>query len=139
VCAGPDEESFRRADVVFVGKLLASDEKNKTAFEVQQVIKGAASGTLKVDTSQICEYDIFLGEQGNTYVVYAQKHQGMLSLKACGGTRQIEDSKVPVVATCNYVDERRPSLRENMIVTAICVSLSLSLGYLVNIVRKRFR
>jgi hypothetical protein len=133
-----DEESLRRAYVVFVGKLLDRADQNEEVFEVQQVIKGAVSGRREVDTSQICDFDIFLGGQGSTYIVYAQKHLGMLSLASCSGTRQIEASKIQAVAACsNY--ERQPSLRETTIVTAICVSLSLSLGYLVNTVRKRYR
>jgi hypothetical protein len=139
MCAGPrEEESFKGADVVFIGKLAGSAGQQKEVFEVQQVLKGAGTGKLEVDTSQICDFHIFLGGQGTTYLVYAQKDRGKLSLKSCGGTRPVEEAKIPVANFCHDYG-RQLSLREKASITTVCVLLSLSLGFLVTTLRKRFR
>jgi hypothetical protein len=139
-CVAPDaDDSLSRSDVAFFGTLVevAHPNPSKINFEVHNSLKGTAFGRIEVDTSHACDSDMFLMGTGRTYLVYAKKTQGKLILPSCSGTRQF--AEIFTVSNCTGLYPHRRSFLETAAITAICVSLSLSVGCLVTYLRKRKR
>jgi hypothetical protein len=127
--------NFEQADVVFTGRVVnvyRSYPSEKTLFDVTESAKGSAHSQIEIDGS-LCDVHLI---PGMNYVVYAEELEGRLWALSCGGTRELDVPVNTLEIGCD-VTELRPSFAETAIVTAICVSLSLSIGYLVSSLRKR--
>ena len=90
----PEQESFRRADVVFEGKVVRVDDAHRPAvftFAVQKVLKGSAVDEISITgTGTNCD-DYF--RLNVTYRVYARHFENKLVTGQCSGNRVLNPPK----------------------------------------------
>jgi hypothetical protein len=89
----PPVEAMGQADAVFTGRVLSAVPIESTngyvyTMRVHAVWKGAAIVEVRVETDEPAMCGVWL-QPGETYLVYAGEHQGMLSTGNCTRTREI--------------------------------------------------
>jgi hypothetical protein len=132
------EESFKSADVVFVGRLLGETSPRKKLFEVEQIVKGSGPAKLEVDIS--CYIDTFLFADNHRFLMYAKKQGSELVIVGCPSGPFDVKGEITTELLSDSVSSNpvnKVSMWEIATITAVFVSISLSVGYLVETVRKR--
>lgn len=92
-------QTFWQADAVFAGEVLSIDplpegadpgfSRKRVRFRVQQTWRGEVEGEVEIRTGAgggDCGYRF---EKGETYLVYAQEHGGLLSTSICSRTKKL--------------------------------------------------
>jgi hypothetical protein len=132
------EESFRRAETVFMGKVVRIEPtglRQKVTLEVKRVLKGESTNyvSLYQGRPSSCDYQFV---QGGRYLVYANAYDGELSASICSSTTvfNYRGCGSGRLRTRNYMylgglSPSRFSYGEMALITAFCVSVSLSVGF----------
>lgn len=101
-CVGglPICQTFWQADAVFAGRVLSIEpitesarnplfSRKRVRFQVREAWRGGVQGVVEIRTGAgggDCGYQF---ERGETYIVYARAHDGMLSTSICARTRKL--------------------------------------------------
>ena len=141
VCFGCDcldlspPESFRAADLVFVGSAAAvtdSGSDRNVTFRVEQVLKGTPTGPVVI-TSHMSDCDRSF-QTGNAYVVYARQSGAQLIAPTCLSTHVLPGlvAQQPII---RYTSSPRYGYRAT--VAGVILLLALAVGYIVGRASKR--
>ncbi|HKZ01448.1 MAG TPA: hypothetical protein VJ180_04370 [Pyrinomonadaceae bacterium] len=132
VCFGCDcndlspPESFKAADLVFVGNVLTSNSSAAEAtstFRVEQVLKGTQTGQAVI-TSHMTNCD-FSFQTGSTYIVYARQSDGKFFASTCMSTKVVAAQQTFI----HYTSSPRWGYRA--VVGGIVLLLALAVGNIV--------
>ncbi len=125
-------ESFKAADLVFVGNVVASDPAaqvnttfRNTTLRVEQVLKGTANDQVVITGMSNCDFPF---QTGHSYIVYARQSDGKFFAGICMSTKAIRGgpSEQPLI---HYASPPRYGYR--VIVTGVLLLLALAVGYIV--------
>jgi hypothetical protein len=108
------EESFEKADTVFLGKVVGAENAGPYTyykFEVQRTIKGDQSHWVIKSRNTDCDYEFYAGA---TYLVYAHNYQGSLFAPSCSSTIMVAAAPGP-----NTRYRPAPDHRQRNVVVAI--------------------
>jgi len=138
---GSPEQSFKRADTVFVGTVASVYIDGTTAhyaLEVKKSLKGPRSETIVVlNGLSNCSFTFF---RDHTYLVYAETHDDAASVGSCSGTQDITAEQVAHPISFGFRADSVSEMRSHYWyigwITVSCVLLSLSVGLFVTAVRK---
>ena len=128
-------ESFKAADLVFVGSVVSSDQSagyENSKFRVEQILKGSNREEVVI-AGQMTDCD-FAFQTGYAYIVYARQSESRFFASACMSTRTI------------YVPSARPALIHytspprygyKAIIAGGVILFALVVGYLAGRFRSR--
>jgi hypothetical protein len=119
-------ESFKAADLVFIGSVVKSDNSSadvNSTFRVEQVLKGTNNGQVVI-TGQNSDCD-FSFQTGNAYIVYARQSDGKFFASTCMSTKAVAAQQ----AFIHYTSPPRYGYRAT--VAGIILLLALAVGYFV--------
>src|SRR6266853_3028397 len=119
-------ESFKAADLVFIGSVVNSDSSStdvNSTFRVEQVLKGTNSGQVAITGHKSdCDFSFLTG---NAYIVYARQSDGKFFASTCTSTKTIGAQQ----AFIHYTSPPRYGYRAT--VAGIILLLALAVGYIV--------
>jgi len=122
-------DSFKAADLVFVGNVVASNgtasEPNAT-FRVEQILKGTQSGQVVI-ASHMTDCDRSF-QTGNTYIVYARQWDGTFFAPTCLSTTLVH-APAAQQPPIRYTPSSRYGYR--VTVAGVILLLALVVGYMV--------
>ena len=132
------EESFRQAESVFQGRVIRIEpigSDQKVTFEVRRFLKGGSTDYVSLyQEGSNCDFQFV---EGWSYLVYADEVGGKLSASTCSRTMVFNyhrcgsgrwESRDAVYL--GMLRERGFGYGEIALITAICVSLSMSAGFI---------
>jgi len=121
-------DSFKAADLVFVGNVIKSDKSESevtTTFRMEQVLKGIDNGQVVITGYMSdCDYSFYTG---NAYIVYARRSEGKFIASICMSTKLFYAPPQPTFI--HYTSP--PRLGYRAVVAGIVLFVALGVGYLV--------
>ena len=128
-------ESFKDADLVFVGSVVSSDQSagyENSKFRVEQVLKGSDREEVVI-SGQMTDCD-FAFQTGYAYIVYARQSERRLFASSCMSTRAIY---VPSARPAGIHYKSPPRIGYRAIVAGVVILFALAVGYFVGRFRTR--
>ena len=135
------EESFQQAESVFYGRVVGIERsgiKQEVIFEVKRTLKGIPAEKITLHQGESnCDFEFV---PGWSYLVYANASSEGLSASTCSSTRFVTSRRcgsgrgagLGVFRSVDVLRSRSHfTLGEIALVTAVFVSLSLSIGFFV--------
>jgi hypothetical protein len=120
-------ESFKAADLVFVGSVVSSDQSAgyvTSTFRVDQVMKGSNTDEVVI-ANQMSDCD-FVFQPGVAYIVYAGKAEGRFFASTCMRTKAISAPSTQQ-SFIRYTSPPRYDYR--LIVAGVVILFALVVGY----------
>jgi hypothetical protein len=121
-------DSFKAADLVFVGNVISSDKSESevnSSFRVEQVLKGTNNGQVVITGhNSDCDYSF---QTGNAYIVYAHQSNGKFFASTCMSTKAVYAPAQPTFI--RYTSPPRYGYRA--FVAGVVLLVALGVGYLV--------
>ena len=121
-------DSFKAADLVFVGNVISSDKSASevnTTFRVEQVLKGTNNGQVVITGHMSnCDYSF---QTGNAYIVYARQSDGKFLASICMSTKMFYAPPQPTFI--HYTSP--PRLGYRAVVAGVVLLVALGVGYLI--------
>ena len=130
-------ESFKAADLVFVGSVASSDQSAgyvNSKFRIEQVLKGSNREEVVI-AGQMTDCD-FAFQTGYAYIVYARQSESRLFASTCMSTRAIY---APPARPAFIHYTSRPRIGYRVIVAGVVILFAVAVGYFAGRFRRSSR